>query len=157
MTRLLAAVVVSLGLLAGCASPEAQNSQQETTAVPASASRMTVGDLMAKDGKRLTATEMKDLHTGATIRGSSQYGDWTRKQGADGKFSGQNARYMGGTVPLNGDWRIDHQGRNCSLFRSQPGAKEICSYYYSLNGKHYTASGESPADSAVLEERIISR
>jgi len=45
--------------------------------------------------------------------------------------------------------------QNCSLFRSQPGAKENCSFYYSLDGKYFTASGES--DSAVLEDRVITR
>ena len=147
----------SLSFLLGCASPGGGDTETKAATAPAAASRMTLGELMAKGGKRLTAAEMKELHTGAAIRGSSQYGDWARKQGANGKFTGQSARYMGGTVPIFGDWRIDDQGRNCSLFRSQSGAKENCSFYYSLNGKYFTTPGESPADSAVLEDRLISR
>ena len=157
MAQMLAAVVVSVGLVAGCAAPGAGDAQKEAAAAPAASSRMTVGDLKAKGGKRITAAEMKELHTGATIRGSNQFGNWTRKQGADGKYSGQNAQYMGGTRSFNGDWRIDEEGRNCSLNRAQFGAMEACSFYYSLDGKYYTVSGENPSDSAVLEDRLISR
>jgi hypothetical protein len=100
---------------------------------------------------------MKELHTGSTIRGSNQHVVWNRKQGADGKFSGQTTRYMGGTSSFHGDWRIDDEGRNCSLFRSQTGATESCTFYYSLDGNYYTALTDSPTDSSLLEERMISR
>jgi hypothetical protein len=157
MNRSLVVVLVAIGFVAGCAAPGGDSAQQVSPSAPAAASRLTVGELMAQGGRQLTAAEMKELHTGATIQGSNQAGTWTRRQGADGKYSGQNSHRMGGSRNFNGDWHIDEKGRNCSLNRSQRDAKLSCSHYYSLNGKYYTAPGEEPTAGTVLEDRTISR
>ena len=155
MFRILGLAVVSAGMLVGCSAPSGGGlAAAQGTASP-QAARMTVGDLTSKGGKRLAASEMKALLAGATLKGSTQHGNWTSTQKADGKYSGQFSRYQGGTRNFHGDWYVDDSGRNCAVDKTRPNQSPVCTYYYELDGRYFATEAANPDVGTVLEDRIV--
>ena len=145
--------LLSWVFLAGCAATTGSDiAKEESKSAPAA--KLTDLEL-AKGGQRLSAAEVKELIAGATIRGSNQNGDFYMKFAPDGTFRGHSANYRGDSNSFSGDWRIDSDGRACSVNRSLAGSQERCSVYYGLNTKYY--AGANSSEGTVLDERNFTR
>jgi hypothetical protein len=119
------------------------------------------GELLDKGGKRLDATELKALVTGATVSGmvlrpGSRIGfDVTYENDgkANGRLYGLPTDAGRGTT---GRWTVNEQGELCAEMLSVAfGATKTCSYYYRLNDNYYSAA--SNERSAFVRTRTIKR
>jgi hypothetical protein len=143
MNKIALSMLFSLILVAGCAAPGGGKPE------------MTVGDVLAKGGKRLTSPELKQLVPGSTMEGpASRTGNPFRTvQQPDGRFSGESTSSRG-RFSFDGTWTINDQDQYCSVIttaaaRSGP----TCASVYVLDGMHYMALKDEPA-TKVLERRF---
>lgn len=123
--------VATLGLVvAGCA----------TGAVPIHA------DDLAKNGRLVSGTELRQLFTHATVEGSDSNGvEYSLRTGEEGTYKGVTTR----GDPFVGTWSIDDNGDVCFDTVEQT-IRLPCTAQYVLDGRYYglTRSG------TVLERTI---
>lgn len=163
MSRLAGAVLLSTGLAAACASP-AGGSANVTTPAPtrnaiapiiSARASMTVGELLAKGGRQLTAQELKNVFASATMEGASGTTTWRVKHSPDGNVTGQSFMRDGDPLSYRGTWWVDDQGRRCWVNARMVGSEPNCMYYYGLGGKYYASASDSSKRGASLANRDI--
>ena len=119
---------------------------------------ITVTELLAKGGTRLSGEELTRLVSGATMSGTQVNRPETTFENvlkADGTLSGF-ARFPGETVGVSGTWSVDGQGRLCSDLRNTRGAKfGSCTFYFQLDGNYFSAPSEDR--DAKIYRRAIAR
>ena len=162
MVRSMSVFLVAIGCVAGCSSPRERLTPPPSAPAPRvsvvpAVTRMTVGELLAKGGKQLTATEVKTLFSGAIVEGAESDSDWRERNAPDGDVTGQSFMHDGQAMNYQGTWWVDDQGRRCWANSRGSGSGPSCMYYYILGGKYYASDAAGSVRNGALAERKISR
>ena len=159
-SHLIVAIGAALALATGAASaadkppaPAAAKAMPENAA-SADAAGSTVGDILARGGKRLTSDEVK-----AFIPGTQWYTSIVGKPYVvtilpDGTWKGEAGRLP----QFLGNWRVDDQGRYCSRLASRSGvsvtADEACLNYYRVGDDYFVSASTAP-DTEAIPQRLL--
>ncbi len=161
MIRLAGAILVSAVLAAACAStgpdptaPTAPRQAAGSSVVAAPA--ITIGDLVAKGGRQLTAPEVKALFAGSKVEGVSADSTWWSQDFPDGTVMGEVSTDNGFALGYRGEWWVDEKGRRCWVNSRRTGGTN-CLYYYGLADKYYASESDPTDKSAVLSPRKFTR
>ena len=114
---------------------------------------MTVGDILAKGGRQLSASEMKVLIPGAKWTTMGERGSYTLTNLPSGDFEGLTE----GGRKFTGQWYVDAQGRHCGVLRrgnDSSSAGPDCIYFYQLAGEHFVSKGTEPSTPANARQVI---
>jgi hypothetical protein len=123
----------------------------------------TLGELLAKGGKRLTKDEVTKLY-GDEISVSGIVGATGRRRAEntykkDGTMFGRSTDLGGQNgYGLTGTWTINNPGELCTQLRSAQSGADVtpnppCSFVYRLNDTHYSGRSDDP-NSAVYPRTI---
>jgi hypothetical protein len=109
---------------------------------------VTVRDLLAKGGSRLTTDELLRLMSDATVAGTQIDRPNTTFENvykADGTVSGA-ARIGSDLVGITGKWSVDENGILCQdLWNSRGFSFRLCEVKFVLDGLYFSATTDEPA------------
>jgi len=129
-------------------------------AQPTPTDPVSIGDLLARGGKRLTKDELVTLLAGATLSGKllNRPGvTFESDMKSDGTVSG-SARSGRDLVGLMGTWSVNDQGIVCTDVRNSSGDKVGgCSVYFVLDGSYFSAPAPAEDKGAPVIRRVVKR
>ena len=132
------------------------------SATQADAQEGTLGDLKTKGAKVLSAEEIKELLTGATVRFESDQFAMQMKLDASGSIAGSAVRRIGGsyTATLGGKCRITDNALWCGetqVIGGAGGGAKWCRSVLRLGDKHYFIYGPVRDDTRPAFEMSVTR
>jgi hypothetical protein len=164
MNRPAVVLLLATSLAAGCATRDRRDAPTampatRAPAVPAVAAtpRMTIGELLAKGGKQLSAKEVDRLLTGATVEGVAGNMTWRAENRPDGHLIGETVAQSGDSLSYRGTWWVDEQGRRCWLNDRRARFEPYCTYFYRLGTEYYASDSDASDKATLLESRKITR
>jgi hypothetical protein len=156
VTRALAAILLSASVGA-TAVGTAYAASTNAAAAPASngpASAFTVGDVLSRGGRQLTAAEMKAFLPGTQWYASIVGKPYVISILADGTWRGEAGRLP----QFHGSWHVDERGRYCSVLKSRAGvavsSEESCLHYFGA-GDNYFVSATSDPGAEATPQRLL--
>ena len=121
---------------------------------------VTVGDLMAKGARYLSAEELKALLPGALLRYENAEYVTSIKLNTDGSINGTAQKRIGASGGPNpgftGEWRISDEGRWCGVHQVR-GAEwgKYCRDVLKAGDKYYYSTGSRKNDARPAYELSI--
>ena len=120
----------------------------------ASAGAFTVGDVLSRGGRKLTAAEMKAFLPGTRWYASIVGKPYVISILPDGTWRGEAGRLP----QFQGGWRIDERGRYCSLLKARAGvevtAEESCLHYFGAGTDYFVSTTSDPGAEATPQRLL---
>jgi len=100
--------------------------------------KLTVGDVLQRGGRQLTAAQLKNIAGGSAFEGVGNDNAWRSQLATDGTMRGESLDKSKNKSQFQGRWWIDEAERLC-MVNETAGTTPDCSYLYQLQGSYYAS------------------
>lgn len=116
----------------------------------------TLGELLDAGGKKLSKEQVRTALIGAHVTGKTFAGSTVETDyKADGTYSGFSTLAQGGSMGIDGTWKVDDGGKLCVEFRVPSGRiNSSCAFYYTLSDQYYVSESDSERNSPVVKRAL---